>query len=85
MSRPFAAGHGGHARSCDCGTCARARVEAALALHRKFGSAAEVHATKTVFVRAYWRRDPRHLARMPTTRALLKAELRRLAKPIPKW
>lgn len=75
MTRPFSLGHNGHAKCCDCERCSATRADALIRSWREYGSKAVVEPSKTVFVRAYWRKQKNHFNKMPNTRRRLKTLL----------
>jgi len=80
MERPYAMGHHGHARCCDCIRCAETRAMMKLAEWQKYGGVAEADPEKTVFVRAYWRKQPGHLRNYPQTLKRLQRLLKTLQR-----
>lgn len=84
IDRPFSHGFNGHAKSCDCASCARDRVGALKALWAANGKyAVPATADATVFVRSYFRRQPNHLKKRPNAQGRLRAlvrSIRRLSK-----
>lgn len=70
--RPYSLGFNGHAKSCDCGRCAKSRVAATQELWKKNGAyAVPKTVDSTVFVASYFRRQPNHLKKKPNSRRLL--------------
>ena len=75
LKRPYGLGFNGHARKCDCASCAKARVDAVKAYVKAPKVALPKTQDSTVLVRAHFRRQPRHLKRMPATRDALRSWL----------
>lgn len=75
--KPYAVGHNGHARCCDCDKCAVVRAERISQLWEENGKAAIPKTLdSTVFVRSHFRRQPDHLKRFPTTRRMMRRLLK---------
>lgn len=76
--RPWAAGFNGHARICDCDKCVKNRVKEFKKYYEEQARLPMMpDASRTVFVRPHWRRQPNHLKHQPAFRkALIKSFLK---------
>lgn len=82
MARGFGKlGFNGHARSCECGPCIKAKAAAMMEAWEANGKYA-VPATPdaTVFVNSYFRRQPNHLKTQPKTLAAVQKTVRLIRK-----
>lgn len=73
----FGLGFNGHARKCDCTSCASSRAkEFQRSLTQAHRPKAPTSLQHSVFVRSYFRRQPNHWKSMPNTRALVRGLLK---------
>jgi hypothetical protein len=73
--RPFAVGFNGHAKSCECDPCVKARMKAFKAWFAAQSKLPPMpDRTRTVFVRPHWRKQPNHLSKQPRFRRALIRE-----------
>lgn len=81
MSKPFALGYNGHARSCKCPLCAKSHAAHIQELWEANGKyAVPRSADETVFVRSYFRRQSNHFAKKPEFAKAMREVLRNIRK-----
>ncbi len=83
-AKPYSVGFMGHAKVCDCEDCAVHRAGESLRMWKEYGAKAEIDPEKTVFVRAFWRKQAGHLRTKPNTLKALRMQLTYTRKWYPK-
>lgn len=69
----YGLGYNGHAKCCKCDACAKSKLDEVRAYVKAPTVRPPPSADATVLVRAYFRRQPRHLKKWPVARKLFRA------------